>query len=292
MIRLWRMVNGWRWFARIPTKVLFFGAVVTLALFPRFWLIPQYLTRITNMNGVLDPQNPGLAEFEAAVRARLPVNADAANIQVCVERVVYERIPYDWDWNVWGNMDHLPTVDEVLQRRVDDCDGRAVIAASILRRMGYKAWLVSDIVHTWVQTEQFETMSPRDSAKTFIATDTGTKFDARPSALLAAAVNLAHGLGYGVNVFPLWRQLTILFAFCVVLLHPRGGVFRGISGSALALAPLPLLQIAARLSDGGEKVPVAVVATAGACLLAALLVLIFPTRAGKKISTEAAPTAA
>lgn len=233
-----------------------------LALFPSFWRIPQWLARWADLNSLLEPNHPGLAPLELAVRAELerlnssaasapPAAAAPAELSMIVQRVVDRAIPYEFDWNVWGMMDHVPTVAEVLAAGRDDCDGKAVVAASLLRRLGVEAWLVSDFVHTWVETPEFETMAPRTTTKSFVAGEQGTSAVVSP-ALLG---NLARGFSFGVTVFPLWRQLLILAALCLVSLHPGVPLRRRTWGVLLPFAALLTLYCGGWIFGRGDLTP-------------------------------------
>jgi hypothetical protein len=245
LMSLWARLHKSAWWWRWPAKWVLFILVVVLVLYPKLWLAPRWVARLSDMDSVLQPDCPGLAEFEAAVRARAPAPASAADVLPVVERVVYERIPYAWDWDVWGVVDYLPTVAEVLQQGREDCDGRAVVAASLLRRLGYQAWLASDLKHTWVVTSSGETMSPGAGEKTIAAGPGGTQVRFTAGLL----ENVARGLSYGLAVFPLTRELLILAALCALTMQPRSSAGRRVAGCLLLLLALGLLR------DAGLALP-------------------------------------
>lgn len=222
-----------------------FAATVVLVLYPKLWLVPVWLARLSDLNGVLDPDHPGLAELEARVVAESR-GAPLAEMVPVIERTVCDRIPYAFDWETWGVMDYLPTVDEVLAQGREDCDGRAVVAASLLRRLGHHAWLVTDLQHMWVvardetgaEPVEVELMSPGAGAKTVAADETGTHVAVSP----ALIENLARSLTFGISVFPLGRELIILTMLCAVTLHPRSSARRRVAGCTLLLLALILLR--------------------------------------------------
>ena len=222
----WQALNQARWYWRCPIKIIIFGIVTVVVLYPKLWLLPTTLHRYSNMNAVLDPRNPELAALEEQVSAQIEEQTNPHDALKVVQQVVYQRIPYAWDWEVWGVCEYLPTVDEVFAQGREDCDGRAVVAASLLRRLGYKAWLVSDMLHVWVETEQGETMSPTGGEKTLVGTDTGTITKISPSLLK----NLVRGFSYGVAVFPLTRELIILLTFCLLSIQPGSCPWRRLAG--------------------------------------------------------------
>ena len=234
----WRRLHTWDWRARWTLKCAALFAIVALVLYPKIWLLPTLIGRLGDMNAVLNPANPGLAELEERVRERVPPDADAQATLRIVEKVVCEAVPYAWDWDTWGVMEYIPTVSEVLEKGREDCDGRAVVAASLLRRMGYEAQLVCDLKHAWVQTPEGELMSPGEGEKTLEVTGEGT----RVSLTAGALANLGRALSFGVAVFPLTRELIILTALCAVTMHPRSSPLRRVVGVWLMLLGLALLR--------------------------------------------------
>lgn len=56
-----------------------------------------------------------------------------------IEKFVYEKNKSAWDWEVWGNVNYIPTVEEAIASGREDCDGQAIVGASMLREYGYDA---------------------------------------------------------------------------------------------------------------------------------------------------------
>jgi hypothetical protein len=239
---VWRGLNSLRWFGRWPLKLAIFAAGTALVLFPKVWLIPTVLERYEDMNAMLDPDHPGLAALDEQVREQLPADASAEDALQAVQQSVCEHIPYGWDWDVWGVAEYLPTVAEVFEKGREDCDGRAVVAASLLRRMGYDAWLVSDLLHVWVQTPEGETMSPTGAEKTFVGTEEGTATTLSPGAIR----NVGRAFSYGVAVFPLTREVLILALLCLLTMQPWSSVWRRVAGCLLLWIALDTLRDAGR----------------------------------------------
>ncbi|MBL8878456.1 MAG: transglutaminase family protein [Phycisphaerales bacterium] len=209
------------------------------------------------MNAVLQPNHPGLALLEAQVRDRLGPDAPARVVLATVQQVVNLHVPYEYDWNLWGVMDWLPTVDETLRASREDCDGRAVVAASLLRRMGYRAWLVSDYTHTWVACDLGETMAPRATAQSMVAGEDGT----RTRVDFTLAENLLRGAGFGITVFPPLRLVILLVVIVCAAANPFVGVARQVVGAVGIFTAYGAFPIAARLADGGEHLPASLIAT-------------------------------
>ncbi|NVM54735.1 MAG: hypothetical protein HWN66_13620 [Candidatus Helarchaeota archaeon] len=59
-------------------------------------------------------------------------------------------INYTYDFFQYpGIFDHVPTPEEVLENRQDDCDGIAVVTVSLLVRLGYEAYVAESDSHWW-----------------------------------------------------------------------------------------------------------------------------------------------
>ena len=59
-------------------------------------------------------------------------------------------INYTYDFFQYpGVFDHVPTPEEVLANRQDDCDGIAVVTVSLLVRLGYEAYVAESDSHWW-----------------------------------------------------------------------------------------------------------------------------------------------
>ncbi len=238
---VWRRMHEIHPLLRWPLKLALFIGTTLLVLFPNPALIPVLFERLSNLEKLLDASEPGLAPLEQRVRDQLAAGGDVADLLAIVEAEVYATVPYAHDWQTWGVMEYLPTVSEVLEKGREDCDGRAVVAASLLRRLGQPAWLVSDLLHMWVQTPGGEAMGPTGSEKTLSSGRPGAE---RTQTVLTprTLVNVGRGLSYGVAVFPLERQLIILAALCALTVHPWSSGWRRLSGCLLLWIGLDLMR--------------------------------------------------
>jgi hypothetical protein len=250
-MRLWHILHRIPWPLRWPLKLAAFVVVFVLVLFPRVWLLPTYFERLRNLDALIDQHHPGLAPLEAQVRAALPPSADGSTVLPIVERVVYQHIPYAWDWVTWGVFDYVPTVDEALAHGREDCDGRAVIAASLLRRLGYEANLVSDLKHVWVVTPKGATMSPGDGPPTLASAGEGTRLAVGFDTL----ANLARGSSYGLAVFPLTRLLILWLVLVTLTAHPWSSRARRTAGTLLLLLAIALLRDSGAVATGLAEFP-------------------------------------
>src|SRR5438046_3139212 len=119
---VWNKLQRARWFIRGPIKLACFLLVLAIVLYPNPRLFLIWLHRIQNMNSVIDATHPGLARFVDDVRTRVPADAPPSDVLAAVQEVVLKRVQYAWDWDTWGVMDYLPTVDEVLKQGRDGFD--------------------------------------------------------------------------------------------------------------------------------------------------------------------------
>ncbi len=282
MWRRWHARSGW---TRIPLKLALFVCVLVLTLFPKPWLIFTLAERARDFNALIDPSHVGLEPFVAEVRAAA-AEPNAPPETALVQKVVLQRVPYSFDWETWGVAEYLPTVDDVLRAGREDCDGRAIVAASVLRRMGYDATLVTDLLHMWVVTPQGELMNPTSAQKTLVGGSAGTEFQLTP----AAVRNFARGFAFGVAVFPLGRELILAAALCLLTMHPRSSGWRRVSGCLLIWIGLDLVRDRGqRLAYDWTALDVGVVALGVAALLAGWLALAIRAAAAPPRSAVALP---
>jgi len=234
--RWWVDLNETRPVLRVPVKLLMFLVVVLLVLYPKPHLLMRVVHRLRHLHGLIEPNAPALAELDRRFRTDLPAGLSAREVQKRVEAFVHKTIPYDWDWNTWGVAVYIPTVAEVLDKGREDCDGRAVLAASLLRRLGQKASLVTDIRHMWVAVGKDELMRP-GGPKSAVSTPTGTRVDWR------TLRNVPRSLAFGAAVFPLVRELILIAAAVALLWHPRTGPRWLVAGAVLLLIGLAFLRL-------------------------------------------------
>ena len=240
---------------RWPIKGCVFVVVLFFVLYPYPHLFVRNVRHLRSLDALPDPNHPALAE----VSQRLDVYLGQAEIDpatpramlAAVDAFVCREIPYQWDWEVWGVMDYVPTVGEVLARGHEDCDGRAVLAAALLRARGIDARLVGDPRHMWVHTPQGDTMSPLGTP-VFRADDRGLDIDwgrlldTRP-------------LAFGIAVFPFGRELVVLLTILILLLPDRPSGSRAALAALMLLGGLIVLRLAGRIhgleiTDGPSRI--------------------------------------
>ena len=214
---IWRLLVKW-------ILLLF---VILFALYPHPGLLFKHVQHLRNIESLIQPDLPEIAVINHELDAHLNPNGSRKDEFRAVERYVNQRIPYQFDWFNWGNLDYWPTTQEVLERNTEDCDGRAVLAASILQARGFKtARIVGNIDHVWVTVDGAELMSPQpDKNYTHAGAKARVSLPQLRTWLRAASK---------ICKFPAVRSLLILAAVLVLAYHPCRNV-TGLLAAAVVL---------------------------------------------------------
>jgi len=114
-----------------------------LTLWILFVLYPNPFNLVISVHRLFSP----VVEPEAVepLLGNLPSEPEA------IEEAVLERIPYHYDWEVYGMPWYFPTTEMVMDKGRGDCKGRALILASIfeVKRIPYQ--LNCSPIHVWVE---------------------------------------------------------------------------------------------------------------------------------------------
>lgn len=226
-------LNRLRWYVRWPCKWAAFGIVYFIVCFPYPSLFIRHVRHWSNPNALIEPNAPALQPWVQELRA-MPAESDPQAVLKRVQQFVYDHVPYDWDWNTWGLVDYMPTITEVIEMGHEDCDGRAVVAASLLRNLGFNAHIVTDFAHVWVATDYGETMGP-GKIKTVEMTDKGLKFQ------WGGLLELPRATAYGTAVFPIGREIILLLAAWLLLMRTSPRLLLG--GFTLSLMLIGLYLV-------------------------------------------------
>ncbi len=240
MRSVWRRLQFAPLWVRWPIKWSLFSLVVFFVLYPSPRLFVRHLRHIRRLDSLPDPEEPALAEFSRRFDLYLSSagvdHDDSKPVLEAVESFVCREIPYKFDWEVWGVVDYIPSLGEVIAKGEEDCDGRAVLAAALLRARGIEGQLAGDPRHLWVRTPLGETMNPLGEAA-FTADRRGLHvrwpqlLDIGPPAV-------------GITLFPLGREIVILVTAWVLLLPPAVGFKRAAIGLFVLLEGLVIIRLA------------------------------------------------
>ncbi len=209
----WNYVARLHWPWRCVFKVLVLAFVVLEALFPHPIFFARELQSLRNPEPLIQPDMPAMKEINAQIDQSLPASPTRQDQFKAIERFVYKNIKYQYDWYNWGNLDYWPSATEVWERKKEDCDGRAVLAASILRARGFStAKIVANLNHVWVEVEtdglmgaQADKNIRREGGKTVVT--------------LPSWRTWLDSVAF-ISQFPALRSLMILFAVVILAYHP------------------------------------------------------------------------
>ena len=206
-----RLRSGWRWLVKSGIFVLFAVGV----LFPNPVLFGRQIYRYLHIETLMQADFPGMSTINAELDRGLPANASPQAEFLAVQEYVYRHIRYEYDWDNWGNLDYWPSAAQVWERQREDCDGRAILAASILRARGFhSATLMGNLHHIWVKVDQAELMEPdRESNLKRVGQKTVIQW---PSLRM-----LLSSLAFYVEVFPTTRNVLLLWMGLALCYHPR-----------------------------------------------------------------------
>lgn len=232
---VFRRLNNAPWYWRWPIKSGIFLFTLLAVCFPYPSRLVSHVKHWLDPNALIEPDSAALIPLANELEKTMPEGLRPEEALHRVEQFVYEKIPYAWDWDTWGTADYLPTVEEVIHMGREDCDGRAVVAASLLRRLGFEAQLVTNFSHVWVKTQHGETMGPGKST-VIVATDDGLELR------LGGLAELPKAMAYGVGVFPAEREFIVLAVLWMLLMRPGDGMVRWIIGFSCLTAGWVLLR--------------------------------------------------
>jgi hypothetical protein len=208
---MWTRLENLRWFLRWPVKWVLLAGTLFVVSFPDPRVFVRHVQHWQDPNAMIDPHLPALQPWVEEVRRSIKPDVQPRKALKTVERFVYRKVPYKFDWEIWGSADYLPTVREVLEVGAEDCDGQAVVAASILQGLGYRAELVTDFAHVWVKTDKGETMRP-GKRRSVVARKTGLEIHWE-----TLTKTLPKALAYSIAPFPLLRELIVLAVLWLLL---------------------------------------------------------------------------
>jgi hypothetical protein len=211
---MWNRLAQLPFIWRLAVKGLLLFLIVLFVLFPHPGLLYKQIQHLRNVESLIQPDLPEIAEINRELDDQLGDGSSRAEEFKAVERYVYRNIAYKFDWFNWGNLDYWPTAKEVLERKTEDCDGRAILAASILRARGFKtARVVGNLDHVWVAVDNVELMGPQKDK------------NYAKSGAIATGISLPQTQTWmralsKICNFPAARSLAILAAFLIAAYHP------------------------------------------------------------------------
>ena len=221
---------------RALLRLPLFAAGFVFLLFPHPGRALHEIQMLRDPNALIAPDDPAVAKLSVDVDAAMPKTLDRPHQVAWIEWYIEKRIIYANDWDQWLNVDYWPTPGETLASGREDCDGIAVVTASLLRHRGFRARIEASYEHVWVEVEGERILHP----------DKETDFDGEHWSMPGLKLILPW-LRYSLSEFPLWRWGTIVAWAVVVLRWPNrkriafefAAAFGSIAMAALAARTLP-----------------------------------------------------
>jgi hypothetical protein len=110
------------------------------------------------IESLVDPNDPHVVKIAEAIRGITAVPLEQLSI---VDDSVADLIDQSDDLETWGALEHFASVAQIEENRRrhgwtawrDDCDGKAVLCASVLQNLGYTWRLLRTSDHVWVGVE-------------------------------------------------------------------------------------------------------------------------------------------
>ncbi|MFX0085978.1 MAG: hypothetical protein ACFFAU_09900 [Candidatus Hodarchaeota archaeon] len=154
-------------------KFLIFGIIISVGISVALtggcvnvneW--PSQVLHRLNLCTTIEPSHPLIRELSAEFdqyfanqkdRLERIKSSDFKKIRTeldYVEMFIKEKIDYTTDISNEAHIafEHYPSVAQVLDTQKDDCDGRAIVACSLLVHRGYDSYVIINEQHAWVVT--------------------------------------------------------------------------------------------------------------------------------------------
>src|SRR5689334_10330589 len=148
--------------SRIPVrrwvlKTVLFILLTAVVLNPNLKRAVLQVQHATHPESLIQTTFPGLESVNVQIDRMLQSPTNRFSEPRLVARFVLRKIKYVTDYENWSNVEYWPTAEEVWHKRQEDCDGRAVLATSILRARGFRsARMVVSLDHMWIRVDENE----------------------------------------------------------------------------------------------------------------------------------------
>ena len=234
-------------------KTLLFLGLALLVLNPNLKRAALQVRHTLHPESLIDTRFPALAQINEQIDRWVAADHGRRSEPRLIAKFVIRQIRYVSDYDNWSNLEYWPTAPEVWERRQEDCDGRAILATSILRSRGFtSAHLVIGLDHMWVRVDENEC----DPAKrpNFIAllnpnADFSLELGDSPSGsdFVRIARAVIHPTAFRATSthllaeIPTLRKAILVLALIFLCLHPCKHSLALISLSALGLAGVALI---------------------------------------------------
>ncbi len=125
-------------------------------------------------------------------------------------------VPYAVPWQTYGVPWYFPTTREVLAAGRGDCQGRAVVLASLLRVKGVPATLVGSFDHLWVDYPGKHANALENQAVAIAAQQPDGSYQMRWPQLMQWRESWAIERAYFLDAMPWGRRLLLVAGWLVL----------------------------------------------------------------------------
>jgi hypothetical protein len=138
-------------------KSVLFAALIAVVLNPDLKRGILQLKHTLHPESLIQTDFPGLRSINPQIDRLIAADGGSHSEARLVARFVVNKIKYVTDYENWSNVEYWPTAQEAWRKRQEDCDGRAILATSILRARGYhSARMVIGLDHMWIKVNENE----------------------------------------------------------------------------------------------------------------------------------------
>ncbi|MCE9582590.1 MAG: hypothetical protein K8T20_08870 [Planctomycetes bacterium] len=223
-------------FVRAIYRVPILALGIVFLLFPHPRRALREIRMLRDPNALIAPGDSAVAKLSAEVDANMPKGLDRPKQIAWIEGFIENRIVYTNDWDQWLNVDYWPTPTETMATGHEDCDGIAVVAASLLKHRGFSPRIQASYEHVWLEVEGEKILHP----------DKETDFDGEHWSLPGLKILLPWAR-YSLSAFPLWRWGTLVAWAILVLRWPNrpravlefAAIFIALAFASLAARQMP-----------------------------------------------------
>ncbi len=214
ILKVWNKLAEFNFFFRFAIKSTLFLVVLFFVLYPDPVKFVKQVNHIKNTDKLIKSNFKEMKNINKKINERLGKSYNLKEEFYAIQSFVYKNITYSYDWINWGVVDYWPAADEVWERKKEDCDGRAILAVSILRSRGFKkAELVGSFRHIWAVVGDSELMGP-DTEKNI------EKKDGKLKIVVPSYQLMIDDLAFTLSEFPKIRIFIILLFFLILIYHP------------------------------------------------------------------------
>ena len=170
-----------------------------------------------------------------------------------IETAVNTRlVPYAVPWQTYGVPWYFPTAGEVFARGQGDCEGQAVVLASILRSKGIPARFVGSFDHLWVDYPGKHANAYENAEVAIASQQPDGSYRLRWPSLVDWRRSWEIERGYFWDAMPIWRRWLLIGGWLLIglsghLWRRPARLARLALDPALARMRLPQRQVPARV---------------------------------------------